>query len=58
MLSGPRPPRLIDLWDDEVASNIRQPAIRKVIRVRDEEFVVAGYPIEGVRDAGWVRWVV
>jgi hypothetical protein len=39
---GPRPPRLIDFWDDEVASDIKQPAIRKVIRVRGEEFVVAG----------------
>ncbi len=39
-LFGDRPPTLGDFWDDEVARTIQQVAVRKVIRVRGEEFVV------------------
>jgi hypothetical protein len=40
-LFGPRPPRLVDFWNDEVAGDVPQLAIRKVVRVRGDEFVVA-----------------
>jgi hypothetical protein len=40
VLFGDRPPRLVDFWDDSVASDTRQVAVRKVIRVKGEEFVV------------------
>jgi hypothetical protein len=39
-LYGDRPPRLADFWDEQVASDVKQVATRKVIRVRGEEFVV------------------
>jgi len=35
-----RAPYLSDFWDDRVAANVSQPAVRKVVRVRGEEFVV------------------
>jgi hypothetical protein len=40
VLYGDRPPGLVDFWDDAVSRAIEQPAVRKVIRVRGEEFVV------------------
>lgn len=42
ILYGDRPPRLTDFWDNAVARDVRQPAVRKVVRVRGEEFVVQG----------------
>lgn len=35
-------PRLADFWDDTVAANALQPAVRKVVRIRAEQFVVQG----------------
>ena len=35
-----RAPYLSDFWDDRVAANVSQPAVRKVVRIRGEEFVV------------------
>ncbi len=40
VLYGDRPPGLVDFWNDTVSRAIEQPAVRKVIRVRGEEFVV------------------
>jgi hypothetical protein len=40
VLYSDRPPSLNDFWDDTVATDISQLAIRKVIRVRGEEFAV------------------
>jgi hypothetical protein len=40
VLYGDRPPSLNDFWDDSVSSEISQLAIRKVIRIRGEEFAV------------------
>jgi len=40
VLYGDRPPALKDFWDDTVAADISQLAIRKVIRIRGEEFAV------------------
>lgn len=40
LLFGPRPPLLTDFWDDTVAADSLQPAVRKVLRIRGEEFVV------------------
>lgn len=40
VLFGPRPPRLPDFWDETVAAEGLQPAVRKVVRIRGEEFVV------------------
>lgn len=40
VLFGERPPALTDYWDESVARVIRQLAVRKVIRVRGEEFAV------------------
>jgi hypothetical protein len=37
---SPRPPYLSDFWDDRVAADVSQPAVRKVVRIRGEEFVV------------------
>jgi len=39
-LFGDRPPMLSDFWDDAVSRDIEQVAVRKVVRVRGEEFVV------------------
>jgi hypothetical protein len=39
-LYGDRPPSLVDFWDDSVSAEISQLAIRKVIRIRGEEFAV------------------
>jgi hypothetical protein len=39
-LYGDRPPSLKDFWDDSVSAEISQLAIRKVIRIRGEEFAV------------------
>jgi hypothetical protein len=40
VLYSDRPPALNDFWDETVATDISQLAIRKVIRVRGEEFAV------------------
>jgi len=40
VLFGERPPYLVDFWDNATSQDIVQVAIRKVIRVRGEEFVV------------------
>jgi hypothetical protein len=40
ILFGDRPPMLSDFWDDAVSREIEQVAVRKVVRVRGEEFVV------------------
>jgi hypothetical protein len=40
VLYGDRPPGLADFWDDEVSRPIHQVAVRKVVRIRGEEFVV------------------
>ncbi len=37
-----RVPRLADFWDDTVSANALQPAVRKVVRIRADEFVVQG----------------
>lgn len=42
VLFGDRPPRLTDFWDDGVAHTILRPVVRKVVRVRGDEFVVQG----------------
>jgi len=42
ILFGERPPRLADFWDDDVAHTILRPAVRKIVRVRGDEFVVQG----------------
>lgn len=39
---GLRPPGLADFWDDTVASDALQPAMRKVVRIRAEQFGVQG----------------
>jgi hypothetical protein len=35
-------PLLTDFWDDSVSAEARQPAVRKVIRIRAEQFAVQG----------------
>lgn len=40
VLFGDRPPFLADFWNDTVSAEVSQPAVRKVVRVRGEEFVV------------------
>jgi hypothetical protein len=35
-------PRLSDFWDDSVSADVLQPAVRKVVRMRADEFVVQG----------------
>lgn len=40
VLFGERPPHILDFWDDRVARIVMQPAIRKGIRFRGDEFVV------------------
>jgi hypothetical protein len=40
VLFSDRPARLADLWDDAVAQDVARPTIRKVVRVRGDEFVV------------------
>ena len=40
ILYSQRPPFLTDFWNDEVAAEVSQPAVRKVVRIRGEEFVV------------------
>lgn len=40
VLFGSHPPLLTDFWDNGVATDCLQPAVRKVLRVRGEEFVV------------------
>lgn len=37
-----RVPRLADFWDDTVSAAALQPAVRKVVRMRADEFVVQG----------------
>jgi hypothetical protein len=37
-----RVPKLSDFWDDSVSADALQPAVRKVVRLRAEEFVVQG----------------
>jgi hypothetical protein len=39
-LYSSRPPYLLDFWEDSVSAEVTQPAVRKVVRVRGEEFVV------------------
>ena len=40
VLYGDTPPFLSDFWNNDVATDISQPAVRKVVRIRGEEFVV------------------
>jgi len=40
MIYSERPPSLTDFWDDSVSMEVSQLAIRKVIRIRGEEFAV------------------
>jgi len=40
VLYGDRPPHVADFWNNVVARTVNQVAIRKVVRVRGEEFVV------------------
>lgn len=40
VLFGDRPPGLADFWDSDVSRPIQQLAVKKVVRVRGEEFVV------------------
>jgi hypothetical protein len=40
VLYGDTPPALADFWDNDVSGDSIQPAVRKVVRVRGEEFVV------------------
>jgi hypothetical protein len=35
-------PKLSDFWDDSVSTDVLQPAVRKILRMRAEEFVVQG----------------
>ena len=35
-------PKLADFWDESVSADVLQPAVRKVVRLRAEEFVVQG----------------
>jgi hypothetical protein len=37
-----RAPELADFWDDSVSADSLQPAVRKVVHIRAEEFVVQG----------------
>lgn len=37
-----RAPRLADFWDDSVSADALQPEVRKVVRLRAEEFAVQG----------------
>lgn len=37
-----RAPMLADFWDDSVSADALQPAVRKVVHIRAEEFVVQG----------------
>jgi hypothetical protein len=39
---GDRAPTLADFWDDSVSADALQPAVRKVVYLRAEEFVVQG----------------
>jgi hypothetical protein len=39
-LYSQRAPLLADFWNDDVAATVSQPAVRKVVRIRGEEFVV------------------
>jgi hypothetical protein len=39
-LLGPRPPLLRDFLDDSVSATVQQRSLRKVVRIRAEEFVV------------------
>ena len=40
VLYGERPPRVIDFWDASVSRTVKQASVRKVVRIRGEEFVV------------------
>jgi len=40
MLFGDRPPVIADFWDDSVAAEVEQIQLRKVIRIRGDEFMV------------------
>jgi hypothetical protein len=40
VLFGERPPTLSDFWDETVTCEVMRPAIRKVLRIRGDEFVV------------------
>lgn len=40
IMYGDRPPRLVDFWDDATSREVQQIAIRKVLRVRGDEFLV------------------
>ncbi len=42
VLFGDRPPLLGDFWDDSVAADVEQPAARKAVRLRGEEFNIQG----------------
>jgi hypothetical protein len=39
---GDKAPKLADFWDDSVSADALQAAVRKVVRLRAEEFVVQG----------------
>jgi hypothetical protein len=40
IMYGERPPRLVDFWDNATACEVQQIAIRKVLRIRGDEFLV------------------
>lgn len=42
VLFGEHPPIVADFWNNDVSADIRIPVVRKVIRVRGDEFVVQG----------------
>jgi hypothetical protein len=42
ILFGLRPPSLTDFWDDSVTRDVQGPSIRRVVRLRGEEFSVQG----------------
>jgi hypothetical protein len=39
---GDKPPLIPDFWETDVADDVLQPAVRKVVRIRGDEFVVQG----------------
>jgi hypothetical protein len=39
---GEHAPKLSDFWDDTVSADVLQPTVRKILRMRAEEFVVQG----------------
>ena len=39
---GDGPPTLADFWNDAVSADASQPVVRKVVRIRGDQFVVQG----------------